>query len=127
MLVSDVIEPGITVDSDTPLETLLARRDDSKAWPVTNNGQIVGLLTRDALRTAPHGASAGQVSLSAYPYVHPDHPLSLALERMGNARVDMVLVVSRANLSQLIGVVTLSSVLSAYGFGIALPDSSEAL
>jgi len=33
----------------------------------------------------------------SYPYVHPDHPLSLALERMGAAGADALPVVSRAN------------------------------
>jgi CBS domain-containing protein len=50
-----------------------------------------------------------------FPYVHPDHPLSLALERMGAAAMDTVPVVSRANIRQVYGVVTLPDILAAYG------------
>jgi CBS domain-containing protein len=52
---------------------------------------------------------------ATFPYVHPDHPLSLALERMGYAAVDTIPVVSRANLRQVCGIVTLADVLAAYG------------
>jgi CBS domain-containing protein len=47
--------------------------------------------------------------------VHPDHPLSLALERMGFAAVDAIPVVSRANLRLVCGIVTLPDILAAYG------------
>jgi hypothetical protein len=49
--------------------------------------------------------------------VHIDEPLSLALERMGSEKADMLPVVSRANSRQLLGLVTLPEVLSAYGIG----------
>jgi CBS domain-containing protein len=52
---------------------------------------------------------------ATFPYVHPDHPLSLALERMGFAAVDTIPVVSRANLRQVSGILTLADVLAAYG------------
>ena len=51
----------------------------------------------------------------AFPYVHPDHPLSLALERMGAAGADALPVVSRANRRRVQGVITMADVLVAYG------------
>ena len=48
-------------------------------------------------------------------YIHVDQPLSLALERMGSAGVDVLAVVSRADRSEILGVVTLQAVLKAYG------------
>ncbi len=48
-------------------------------------------------------------------HVHTDHPLSLALERMGAAGVEILPVVSRADMSEVQGVVTLAAVLAAYG------------
>ena len=47
------------------------------------------------------------------PYVHPDDPLDSALQRMGEAGVDEILVVSRAGGTQ-IGVLSSQDALSAY-------------
>ena len=47
----------------------------------------------------------------------PRSRLSLALERMGAHAVDTVPVVSRANIRQPYGVVTLTDVLAAFGVG----------
>jgi CIC family chloride channel protein len=51
-----------------------------------------------------------------FPHLHVDQPLSLALDRMGAAHLDMLPVVSRADVHQLEGMVTLQDVLSFYGF-----------
>jgi hypothetical protein len=50
-----------------------------------------------------------------FPHVHADHPLDLALERMGAARLDVLPVVSRANIHQMLGIVVLSDVLNSFG------------
>jgi CBS domain-containing protein len=50
-----------------------------------------------------------------FPHVHADHSLDDALDRMGAFRVDVLPVVSRANVHQLLGVVRLQDVLEAYG------------
>jgi CIC family chloride channel protein len=52
---------------------------------------------------------------SPFPYVHPDHPLSLALERMGAAGADALPVVSRANRRRVQGVITMADILGVYG------------
>jgi CIC family chloride channel protein len=49
-----------------------------------------------------------------FPHVHADHSLHMALDRMGAANVDLLPVVSRANMRQLLGVVTLDDVLALY-------------
>ena len=46
--------------------------------------------------------------------MHADHSLHMALDRMGAANVDLLPVVSRANMRQLLGVVTLDDVLALY-------------
>ncbi len=53
--------------------------------------------------------------LGGLPHVHGDQPLGLALTRMGATRHTVLPVVSRANVRTLLGVVTLSDVLKAYG------------
>jgi chloride channel protein, CIC family len=50
-----------------------------------------------------------------FPHVHPDHNLSLALERMGDSGLHVLPVVSRANIRQLLGIVVLADVLNSYG------------
>ncbi len=52
-----------------------------------------------------------------YPYVHLDHPLSYALKRMRAKSVDVVPVVSRANIHQMYGIVALKDILATYGVG----------
>jgi hypothetical protein len=51
----------------------------------------------------------------AFPHVHADHPLHVTLERMGAAKLDVLPVVSRANIHLLLGVVVLQDVLNLYG------------
>jgi chloride channel protein, CIC family len=47
------------------------------------------------------------------PHVHPDHPLDIALQRMGEAGVDQILVISRTGGTK-IGVLDAQDALSAY-------------
>ena len=58
------------------------------------------------------------VDQGEFPHVHWDHSLHLALGRMGASQVDLLLVVSRANVHHLKGVVTLQDVLALYGVGL---------
>jgi CBS domain-containing protein len=53
--------------------------------------------------------------VGAYPYVHPDHPVSHALERMRESGVDVLPVVSRAGIHEIQGVIGLREVLEGYG------------
>ena len=50
------------------------------------------------------------------PHLHTDHSLAIALDRMGSSKLRVLPVVSRANVRQLVGLVTLEAVLHAYGF-----------
>jgi CIC family chloride channel protein len=51
----------------------------------------------------------------SFPHVHADQGLDLALERMGANQIEMLPVVSRADVHKLEGVVTLHDVLESYG------------
>ena len=50
-----------------------------------------------------------------FPHVHADQGLDLALERMGANQIDILPVVSRADVHKLEGIVTLRDVLDSYG------------
>ncbi len=89
------------------------------AWPVAANHTLLGIVIRSALMefegppqtTVRDFVHAGQKFL----FVHSDEPLNVALDRMGAAGVDVLPVVSRADLQKLEGVVILTDVLKAYG------------
>jgi CIC family chloride channel protein len=86
---------------------------------VTDERGVVGVLPLSALENAsgPDARLADLVNPLAFPHVHPDHGLHLALERLGSNRLDLLPVVGRANAHHLLGVVTLRDVLQAYGVG----------
>ena len=92
------------------------------SWPVIDDFGVVGVVSLSALQNAwgDNGASRTLkefVDPREFPHLHPDHPLSVALERMGTTHLDVLPVVSRANVHKLEGVVTLHEVLKFYGFG----------
>jgi CIC family chloride channel protein len=91
-----------------------------RAWPVMDQGNIVGVLARSSLESANTDGRKEQAVLSLldvleFPHVHADHALHLALERMSQARIDILPVVHRANVHKLEGIVTLRDVLDSYG------------
>jgi CIC family chloride channel protein len=92
------------------------------SWPVIDDSGVVGLVGLSALQKAWGDGGAGRtlkefVDAREFPHLHADHPLSVALERMGTTHMDVLPVVSRANVHKLEGVVTLQEVLRFYGFG----------
>lgn len=96
------------------------RASKFRAWPVMDQGNIVGVLARSALESAnddgrKEQAVLGLVETLEFPHVHADHALHLALERMSQARIDMLPVVNRADVHKLEGIVTLRDVLDSYG------------
>jgi CIC family chloride channel protein len=80
------------------------------AWLVTEQDRLYGIITLRDLEQVknPSSTALNQVvnPESPFQYVHPDHPLSLALERMG---------VSRAHRRRVEGVIALPDILGAYG------------
>jgi CIC family chloride channel protein len=91
-----------------------------RAWPVMDQGNIVGVLSRSLLESASNDDRKEQTVLSLletleFPHVHADHALHLALERMSQARIDILPVVHRADVHKLEGIVTQRDVLDSYG------------
>jgi tetratricopeptide (TPR) repeat protein len=52
-----------------------------------------------------------------YPYVHTDHSLDTAMRLMAQTGIEVLPVVNRTDLRELVGKVTLPEILNAYGFG----------
>jgi CIC family chloride channel protein len=55
-----------------------------------------------------------------FPHVHSDHPLHLALERMGAHGLDLLPVVSRADIHVPLGIIGIKDVLASYGLPQAI-------
>jgi CIC family chloride channel protein len=92
------------------------------AWPVCDDRGVLGVIRlHDLKRDNDTGLGSKRlreiVGGSEFPHVHGDHALNLALERMGANKLDLLPVVSRANVHHLEGVVTLPDVLALYGVG----------
>ncbi len=98
----------------------IMRNSQMHTWPVTDKQGVVGVVSRAQIEQA---VAKGETKLPLkdflddgdFPHVHADHPLYVALERMGTAKLGLLPVVSRANIQYLLGVVLLSDVLHAYG------------
>jgi CIC family chloride channel protein len=92
------------------------------AWPVSENGTFQGMIRHAdlarALSLENQGATLRELLAGpeSFPHVHPDHPLPAVLERMGSSGLNVLPVVGRANLHELLGVIVLEDVLKAYGF-----------
>jgi len=131
-----LLAPTISVSS--AMERVTDHRADEPkkaalldAWPVGEGRELVGMIQQSQLQQAvSHGDSnktlaeigdAGfdlrHADAEEFPHVHPDHTLSLALERMGTTKLHVLPVVSRADVRQLLGIVVLADVLEAYGVG----------
>jgi chloride channel protein, CIC family len=112
------------LDGEMPVQEALERVKTSalRAWPVSGAPGIVGMIGLETLQKAVGDGGAARslrefLALGEFPHLHLDHPLSLALERMGATHLDVLPVVSRADVHKLEGIVALQDVLNLYGFG----------
>ncbi len=120
-----VLSPDLTI------ARVLRQTKDSAfdAWPVGDVQGLWGMIRSGELeRAADEGAAnqrlaavlsepsrSKQGSAEDPPHVHPDHSLTVALERMGTTGLNVLPVVSRAKVRQLIGIIALEDVLDAFG------------
>jgi CIC family chloride channel protein len=96
-----------------------ARASEFRTWLVTDRRGVIGVINLPTLeREQAEGAAKHLDELVrglVFPHVHPDQGLDLALERMGANQIEVLPVVSRADVHKLEGVVTLQDVLDSYG------------
>ena len=100
------------------------RSSEFRTWLVSDERGVIGVI--DVSRMERELAISGNKKLSDlvggvlnFPHVHPDLGLDLALERMGANQVELLPVVSRADVHKLEGVVTLRGVLDSFGISRA--------
>jgi CIC family chloride channel protein len=97
------------------------RSSEFRTWVVTDQDSIVGVLSWTKLEGAVGSDGVADRKLADlldtldFPHVHTDQALHLALERMSADHLDLLPVVSRADVHKLEGIVTLRDVLDSYG------------
>src|ERR1041385_7875760 len=97
-----------------------AQASQLRGFLVADEGTLIGVLSCSNLEStlAANGTEKklrDLISSLEFPHVHTDQALHVALERMSQARLDLLPVVSRADVHKLEGIVTLRDVLDSYG------------
>jgi predicted transcriptional regulator len=87
---------------------------------VTDGEGVQGIVSQAQIDKAVANSEGNKtledlIDSLGFPHVHADHPLYVALERMGTAKLDVLPVVSRADIHELLGLVALPDVLNAFG------------
>jgi CIC family chloride channel protein len=100
------------------------RATEFRTWLVVDARGVVGVITVAKLdKELAEGADkklSDLIDSLVFPHVHSDQGLDLALERMGANQIEVLPVVSRADVHKLLGVVTLPDILASYG--VSRPD-----
>jgi chloride channel protein, CIC family len=132
LLVGQGIHPAAEVLSTAEtVDGALARVSGAgrAAWPVVDEHGLVGMLPSNLLEDAvEHGRGGDSVAtllppvtprerLTAenFPHVHADHTLDTAMRRMAQTGLTTLPVVSRANVRELTGIISLEDIMSTYG------------
>lgn len=114
----DVLTSELTVQD--ALEKVKATTSD--VWPVCNARGLMGMVRLEDLQKAVSERNELRtlvelVDADNFPHVHVDQSLTVALDRMGTAQMNVLPVVSRADVHKLEGIVTLQDVLAVYRLG----------
>jgi chloride channel protein, CIC family len=110
------------LDAGESVQAALQKAEEKvhRTWLVRDPSGIIGILTKEQLKEASlDGASAKLVEDLLrgcdFPHLHTDQSFDLALSRMGSTHTDLLPVVSRANVHELLGVVRFHDLLEYYG------------
>lgn len=130
-VVSAIREPPEPLPPDLSAKGALARVHETQldAWPVADEKGFLGMVGTEHLAEAvkrgegklsvqqvmDRGRVSSGATDAAFEHLHTDHTLGQALTRMGESQHNTLPVVSRADVSILLGVVTLPDILHAFG------------
>jgi tetratricopeptide (TPR) repeat protein/CBS domain-containing protein len=97
------------------------------AWPVVDKHGLRGMVTLQQLDSVPPETPLAELvpdpgptehlNEGSFRHVHPDHPLEVAMRRLAESGVPVLPVVSRTNIRELKGTVSLADILKAYAIG----------
>jgi CIC family chloride channel protein len=133
-------EASIILSPDTLVDDAREQVKNSllNAWPIVDREGLYGMLRASELENAAANGYAAKNIRELFrqqfqdaplhldsAHVHPDHTLSLALERMGSNGLRTLPVVSRANVRQLLGIVLLDDILDFFGVNQSAGESED--
>jgi CIC family chloride channel protein len=113
--------------SEITIEEALKRvvSSEFRSWLVIDERGVIGVINLPTLeRERVHGTAKNLSDLVdglVFPHVHRDQGVDLALERMGANQIEVLPVVSRADVHKLEGIVTLHDILDSYGINMPGP------
>ena len=121
--------PHLLTEYDRFEDALAFLNRERNAWPVTDGQMLVGMISLPVVEreiARGHGQrSLGEtftprlprelLTSENFPHVHMDHPVDVSLRRMAQSKWNVLPVVSRSNVRELRGVVSLPDILRAYG------------
>jgi len=122
--------PAHLLSEDDRFEDALAFLNwERNAWPVTDGQILVGMLSlaevQEELANRHGQERLGEIftrrlsrellTSESFPHVHMDHPVDVALRRMAQSKWNVLPVVSRSDVRELRGIVSLPDILRAYG------------
>ena len=116
-------EEVLPADLTVKVAADFAAQSRHSSWPIMNEHEIIGVISEKALLSLIEKDQGTQklsdaFGSSAFVHVHTDHSFDLALARMGAAGLDLLPVVSRLNIHELLGVIYLNDILRAYGISV---------
>jgi CBS domain-containing protein len=117
----------------TVVEARKAGDPRHNAWPVTDPRGLRGMVSAQRLDQAiangqggellgnlvPEPGPSDSLMQEAFPHLHADHSLDLALRKIAETGWDVLPVVSRDNVREWKGTITLEDILEAYGVSCA--------
>ena len=121
VLVNRAVRPATAIlkADDLVANAAATVSDGQRVWAVVGKGGLLGMVTTEQLHHAVEEGRGSQslaaIALSGktvsrpgyhYPYVHLDHSLDTAMRLMAQTRLELLPVVSRSNLRELVGVVS---------------------
>jgi CIC family chloride channel protein len=140
----DLITVALAMKTETPpltanltvAQALPSVDPAGKTWPVIDENGLRSMITREALEAA---ASAGfgeqtladltaepgpseSLNEANFPHVHPDHSLDSAMRRVVQSGLPALPVVSRANIRELRGTISVQDIVDSYA--IAKPAAA---
>ncbi len=126
LMVGNAFHPEAPVLSATQtVEQARATIDRERgAWPVIDTGGLLGIVTLEDLDAAGPSQVAGDLVRASSPHLHIDESLDYAMRRIAGSGLKLLPVVSRENVRELKGTVSVADILGAL-HGIEGQDPSR--
>ena len=122
-------QPQVLSAAESVRQVSATAERSNGAWPVVDEGGLRGMLSavqiEQAMRShrdlepignlVPVPGPVERLDARNFPHLHADHSLEIAMQRIARSGLGLLPVVSRANLRELQGTLSVADLLAAYG------------